>query len=322
MRRRHLLALASGAVLAPAARAQAMPVVGYLGSAARDGRPDIVAAFHDGLKEAGFVAGRNLALDYRSVEGRYERLPALAAEFVALRVAVIVAPHVQAALAARATTRTVPIAFHSGVDPVATGLVDSLARPGGNATGVYSYTSGLVAKRVELLRELVPGVRSLAFLVNPAFAAAPFQARDMQAAAGATGLSLRIVEARSADEIDGVFAALAAERPDALLVGPDSLFTSRRDQIVALAARHRLPAVYDFPDYPAAGGLISYGPSRADIGRLLGVYAGRIVAGARPADLPVQQPTRFDLVINLKTARALGLAVPAILLDRADEVIE
>jgi putative ABC transport system substrate-binding protein len=282
----------------------------------------MLAALHEGLKETGHVVGRNVTLDYRSVEGRYERMPALAAEFVALKVTVIAAPNIQAAAAARAATRTIPIAFHVGGDPVAAGLVESLARPGGNATGVYSYTSGLVPKRVELLRDLIPRVQSLAFLVNAGFLAAAEQTKEMKAATAATGLALRIVEARSVEDIDRAFADLAAQRPDALLVAPDALFTSQRDRITALAARNAIPTVYDFPDYPAAGGLISYGPSRRDFQRLLGVYIGKILAGAKPADLPVQQPTKFDLVINLKAARALGLAVPPALLDRADEVIE
>ena len=323
MRRRALVTTIVAVAAGGTARAQpAVPVVGYLGSAARGSRPDILSALHDGLKEAGYVVGRNVVLEYRSMEGRYERMPALALEFVSIKVAVIVAPNIQAAVAARAATKTVPIAFHSGVDPVALGLVASLARPGGNATGVYCYTSGLVAKRVELLRDLIPGARSLAFLVNPDFAAAPYQTRDVKEAVRATGLALHIVEARTPDEIDRAFASLADRRPDALLVGPDSLFTMRRDQIVTLAARHMIPAIYDFPDYPAAGGLISYGPNRKDSQRLLGLYVGRILAGAKPADLPVQQPTKFELVINLKTARALGLSVPTALLDRADEVIE
>jgi putative ABC transport system substrate-binding protein len=256
------------------------------------------------------------------VEGGYERLPALAAEVAGLRVAVIAAPNIQAALAAKAATRTIPIAFHVGADPVAAGLVDNLARPGGNATGVFSYTSGLVAKRVELLRDLIPGTRSLAFLVNPGFFASVEQTRDMKAAISASGLSLRIVEARSVEEIDRAFADLAAQRPDALLVAPDALFTSQRDLIVGLAARHAIAAIYDFPDYPMAGGLISYGPTRRDIQRQLGTYVGRILAGAKPADLPVRQPTHFELVVNLKAARALGITVPPTLLDRADEVIE
>jgi putative ABC transport system substrate-binding protein len=245
----------------------------------------------------------------------------LAAELVALKVAVIAALGSIAAQAALQATQTIPIVFLSG-DPVALGLVTSFNRPGGNATGISVLAPELVAKRLELLRELIPGARSVAFLGNPGNPTAASQLRDVQAAARITGHSLQIFEARTGSEIEQAFARLAEQRPDALLVSADPLFTAQRDQIVALAQRHNLPALYDFPEYAAAGGLISYGPSLKDLWRQLGVYTGRIIAGAKPADMPVQQPTQFELVINLTAAKALGLTIPPAILARADELIE
>lgn len=332
MRRRDLVAgvgatAAAGVatILATrSARAQraAVPVVAFIGSSPAQARPDLIQSFHEGLQEGNYVVGRNVVIDYRSVEGHYERMPALAAEFVALKVSAIVAPNAQSALAAKGATQTVPIVFHSGVDPVALGIVKSLARPGGNATGIFSYTSGLVAKRVEIVRDLVPGTRTLALMVNPAFVGAPFQVAEVKQAVAIMGLALRIVEARSKGEIENAFSTIAAERPDALMVAPDVLFTIERDLIVALAARHAVVTMYDFPDYPLVGGLISYGPRRDDLQRLLGRYLAKVLGGALPSDLPVQQASRFEFVINARAARALGLAVPPTLLARADQVIE
>ena len=248
-------------------------------------------------------------------------LPILAAELVALDVAVIAAMGATPAQAALQATRTIPIVFQTG-DPEALGLVTSLSRPGGNATGISILAPELVAKRLELLRELIPHAKSVAFLINPGNPTAASQLSDLQAAARTTRHNVQTLEARDRDGLDVAFTRLAEQRPDALLVATDPLFAVQRDQIAALAARHKLPAVYDFPYYAAAGGLLTYGPNALDSIRLVGVYAGRILAGTKPADLPVQQPTKFELVINLRTARALGLDIPPALLARADEVIE
>jgi putative ABC transport system substrate-binding protein len=295
-------------------------VVGYIATAT--GQTALDAPVYEGLRDEGYEEGRTVRVQLRSVEGHYERMPELARDFVAQRVAVIAAPNAQAALAAKAASQTIPIAFHTGVDPVALGLVKSLARPEGNASGVFSFTSGLVAKRVELVRDLVPRARSLAFLVNPAFVGSRFQVAELKQAVNALDFDLRVVEATSAAEIDKVFELLAAHRPDALMVAPDTLFTTERDRLVGHAARAAIPAVYDFPDYPAAGGLISYGPSLGSIQRLLGRYVGKMLKGVAPSNLPVQQSERFELVINMKTARALGLPIPNIVRQRADQVID
>jgi putative ABC transport system substrate-binding protein len=296
-------------------------VIGFLGTTGQEDSA-LVIAFREGLGEAGYTEGRNVAVLFRWSDGQYERLPALAAELVALRVAVIVAAGGPAAVAATRATRTIPIAFHTGGDPVETDLVASLRRPGGNATGVTMLSSMLAPKRLELLRELVPHARSVAYLADPRAPAARFQLADVQAAARTIGLDLQVLEARTMPEIEQAFVRLAATRPHALLVGAAPLFSGHRADIAALANRHAIPAVYEFPEFVAAGGLISYGADLRSTYRLLGGYVGRILGGARPADMPVQQATKFELAINLKAAKALGLVVPPTILARADEVIE
>ena len=326
MRRRDFLAMAGTAALAPSlpARAQpAMPVVGYLSASSLEMSAPTLALFRDGLKESGYTEGRNVTIAFSWADGQYERLPALAAELVALKVTVIVAIGTPAVRAAMQAMREIPIVFQSGVDVVQRGLVASLSRPGGNATGITFNVVELTPKRLELLRELVPGARSVAYLRNPGVPLdLDSQLSDIQAAARAMGLALRIVEARSAGDIELAFARLAQQRPDGLIVASDWLFLVQSAQIAALAARQGIPAVSDFPVFVTAGGLASYGPNTKALMRTLGVYTAKVLAGARPADLPVQQPTEFELAVNLKTADALGLTVPAALLARADEVIE
>jgi putative ABC transport system substrate-binding protein len=320
VKRREFIWLLGGAAAWPvAARAQqAIPVVGFLDSSSADEYAPFLAAFHAGLGEAGFVEGHNVAVEY----GHYDRLPALASELVRRPVAVLVATGITAARAARGATSTIPIIFNTGGDPVKFGLVAHLNRPGGNVTGVASLGKVLVAKRFELLRELVPNAETIAFLVNPNNAVADLDTSDAQSAAAALGQKLIIVKARDESDIDAAFATIARERGGGLLQQLDPFLQSRRDQLVALAARYQLPAVYERRDFAVAGGLVSYGTSLRDALQLVGSYAGRALKGERPADLPVQQPVKFELVINLKTARALGLDVPIMLLARADEVIE
>ena len=325
MKRRTFITLLGGASVAwpLAARAQqAMPVIGFLDSSSADEYAPFLAAFRAGLGEAGFVEGHNVAVEYRWAEGHYDRLPALALELVRHPVAVLVATGITAARAARAETSTIPIVFNTGGDPVRFGLVASLNRPGGNVTGVASLGKVLVAKRFELLRELVPKADTIAFLVNPNNAVADLDSNDAQSAAAALGQQLIIVKAGDESDIDAAFATIARERGGGLLQQLDPFLQSRRDQLVALASRYRLPAVYERRDFAVAGGLASYGTSLRDALRLVGSYAGRALKGERPADLPVQQPVKFELVINLKTAKALGLTVPTIMQMTADEVIE
>ena len=281
-------------------------------------------ADRQGLKEAGFVDGENLAIEYRWAEGQFDRLPALAAELVRRRVSLIAATGGwSSALAAKAATTTIPIVFNVGEDPVRLGLVASLARPGGNLTGINFLNNELAAKRLELLRELVPGAAHVAVLVNPANATTAETAlRDAQVAARAMGLQIQVLNASTSGEINAAFAGLARERPDALFVAGDGFFLSRRVQMVNLASRHAVPATYADRPFAEAGGLMSYGSNAEDAFRQAGVYAGRILKGAKPADLPVVQPSKFELVINAETARMLGLNVPATLLASADEVIE
>src|SRR5262245_39566344 len=330
MRRREFITLLGGAAVAwpLAARAQqrsAMPVVGFLSAFSPDGFTERLSAFRQGLKETGYVEGENVAIEYRWAEGQMERLPAMAAELVRRPVAVIAAPgNTSVVLAAKTATTTIPIVFAVGEDPVRLGIVASLARPGGNLTGINFFVAELGAKRMELLRELVPGAVRVAVLVNPAtdVANAESVVRDVDAAARAKGAQIQVFNASTSREIDAAFAALVRERLDALFVSGDGFFNSRRVQLVHLATRHAVPTTYAARDYPAVGGLMSYGTSITDTYRQTGVYAGRILKGAKPADLPVTQATKFELVINHQTARTLGLAVPASLLSLADEVIE
>jgi putative ABC transport system substrate-binding protein len=327
MNRRELMALLGGTAAAwpLAARAQqrAMPVIGFLSGTSPGPYASYVAAFHQGLSDAGYVEGQNIAIEYRWAEGHYDRLPALAADLVGRKVDVIAASGgTPAARAAKSATSTIPIVFTSGTDPVAAGLVTSLARPGGNLTGVSFLVVELNPKRLELLTELVPQARVIALLVNPTNTNAERTIRNMEEAARAKGVQLAILKVGSESEIDVAFASLVQLQAGALVVGADAFFNSRREQLVALASRHAVPAIYEGRESAASGGLISYGTSISSVYRQLGIYAGKILAGAKPADLPVQQPTKFELVINLKTAQALGLTVPQALLMRADEVIE
>jgi putative tryptophan/tyrosine transport system substrate-binding protein len=327
MRRREFIkGIAGSAVPWPlAARGQqpAMPVIGFLSPSTPDDlHEDRVDAFRKGLSDAGFIEGQNVTIEYRWAENRNDRLPALAADLVRLKVAVIATPlSTPAALAAKAATTKIPIAFYVGSDPVALGLVASLARPGGNLTGLTSLSTEVSAKRLELLHEVVPQANIVALLTNPTSPLAETEAEDGRAAAGRLGLELRVLHASTERDFDEVFANLVQLHAGALSIGPDSLFTNRQKDLAALSVRHAIPAIYQFRTFAAAGGLMSYGASLSDY-RELGVYTGRILKGAKPADLPVQQSTKVDLTINLKTAKALSLTVPLTLLGRADEVIE
>jgi ABC-type uncharacterized transport system substrate-binding protein len=325
MRRREVIgvfgAVAAGWPLVARAQQKAMPVIGYLssGSAAASG-PNV--GFFQGLSEIGYVEGQNLAIEYRWADGHYDRLPALAAGLVGRKVEVIATLGMPSALAAKSATSTIPIIFNVGTDPVADGLVSSLARPGANLTGITIISTELMPKRLELLSELLPQAGVIALLVHPDNASAEPQSRNLQEAANTKGVALHTLKAGTEGEIDAAFATLVKLRADALVVGTDVFFFSRREQLVALAARHAVPTIYEGRAFAADGGLISYGPSLTATNRQLGIYAGMILKGAKPADLPVGQPAKFELAINLNTAKALGLTVPQSLLQRADEVIE
>ena len=329
LRRRQFLTLLGGAGAAwpLVARGQqaAMPVIGFLNPTSPDTNADRLRAFRQGLKETGFVEGENVAIEYRWAEGQYDRLPTLAAELVRRQLALIVATGgTVTPLAAKAATATIPILFIVPEDPVKLGLVASLARPDGNMTGINIFNLELTAKRLELLRQLVPGADLVAVLVNPANATATSETtlRDVEAAARTLGLQIQVRNASTSLEINAAFAGFGRERPDALFVGGDPFFNSRRVQFATLTAHYSIPTAYTSRDYAEAGGLMSYGASFTDSFRQAGAYAGRILKGAKPADLPVVQPSKFELVINAQTARMLGLAVPPTLLALADEVIE
>jgi len=325
MRRRSFITLLSGAAAAwpLAARGQqpAMPVIGHLHSGSPNRWAPFVAAFRDGLKEAGYVEGQNVAIEFRWAEDHDDRLPALAADLVRRPVAVIVG-NTPGALAAKAATTTIPIVFSSGTDPVKLGLVTSLSRPASNVTGVSFFANDLEAKRLGLLHELVPQATVIAAFVNPNFPDAADRLTELQEAARTLGKQMQVLNVGTGSEIDAAFAAVAQQRPDALIVTADPFLTARRYQIVALAARYALPTIYAARESVVAGGLMSYSTSLVDAYHQKGIYTGRILKGAKPGDLPVVQPTRLELVINLGTAKALGLEVPPMLLARADEVIE
>ena len=326
MRRRQFITLLGGAAAAAwplAARAQqsSMSVIGYLGTGSAQSDAFRVTGFRQGLKEAGYVEGQNLRIEYRWAEDHHDRLPAMAADLVRHQVAVIVATSASASLAAKAATTTLPIVFETAADPVKLGLVGSLSRPGGNLTGVTQLGEEEAPKRLELLHELLPAARVIALLVNPVDPLAQDQVRVSLAAAKTLGLELHVLNA-SIEDFDAAFAKLTELRAAGLTIGGAALFTSHIEQLAALTVRHRIPAVYQRREFAAAGGLMSYGTNIADTHRLVGIYAGRVLKGEKPADLPVQQATKVELYINLKTAKALGITVPISLLGRADEVIE
>jgi putative ABC transport system substrate-binding protein len=324
-RRELLLLLGAAMTAARALRAQQkpMPVIGFLSLGSPDPSAPGVAAFRQGLSDGGYIEGKNVAIEYRWAEGHADRLPALAADLVGDKVDLIAtvggAP---AALAAKSASSTTPIVFFTGNDPVATGLVDSFSRPGGNLTGLAIMATELMPKRLELLSELVPQAGVIALMVNPTISANEGVIKDMQEAARTKRVQLPILGASTEAEIESAFATLTHLRAVGLVVGADAFFTDRREQLVALASRYAVPAIYSVRQFASIGGLISYGPSLTAYSRQLGIYAGKILNGAKPADLPVQQPTTFELVVNLKTAAALGLTVPPAILARADEVIE
>jgi putative tryptophan/tyrosine transport system substrate-binding protein len=327
MKRREFISLLGGTAvtwpLAAHAQQPAMPVIGFLDTRSPDGMTDRLRAFREGLKDSGYVERENVAIEYRWAENQLDRLPELAAELVRRQVAVIATPTTYPALAAKAATTTIPIVFLATQDPVRLGLVASLARPGGNLTGINLFSGELTAKRLEFLREMVPGAARIAVLVDPAnVLTTETTLRDVQSAAGSMGLQIQVLNASTIREINAAFATLVRERPDAVFVGLDVFLNSRRAQLVNLASRHAVPATFANRDFTEIGGLMSYGANIADAFRQVGVYAGRILKGAKPADLPVVQSNKFELVINAQTATMLGLTVPEKLLVAADEVIE
>jgi putative ABC transport system substrate-binding protein len=326
MRRRQFITLIGGAAAWPrAARAQqpAMPVIGVLNSSSPDADGDRMLAYRRGLRETGYVEGRNVTIEYRWADGQNDRLPSMAADLVRRGVNVIVTGGTPATLAAKAATTTIPIVFILSTDPVEAGLVASLNRPGGNLTGVTGLNVELAPKKLELLHELLPAATIMALLVNPTNAiAAKNESRAVQAAARTLGLQLHVLHASTERDFDSVFASLVQLRADALVIGSDLFFTSRSERLAALTVRHAVPSIYQFREFAAAGGLMSYGGSITEWGHQGGIHTGRILAGGKPADLPVQQVAKVELVINMKTAKALGLTFPITLLGRADEVIE
>ena len=328
MKRRQFISLLGGAVASPAlaplvARAQKTPaVIGTIASGLAEPYAPLIAAFRDGLGQSGFVDGQNVRIESRWADGHFDRLPALAADLVQHRAAVIFGLGIGSALAAKAAAPDTPLLFLAGDDPVKFGLVKSLNRPGGQATGVAWLTSTLLAKRLQLARELIPGADLIDVLVNPKSPEVEPQVKDAESAARAAKQRIKMVNASSESEIEAAFASIAQQRAGALVVSNDAFFSSQRNQIVALAARHRVPTIYDRREYVAAGGLISYGTHYPVAYRELGVYAAKILKGAKPADMPVEQPTKFELVINLKAAKSLGITIPPTMLALSDEVIE
>ena len=325
MQRRAFITLVGGGVaawpLVTRAQQPAMPVIGFLNGASPDAYAPMVAAFRQGLKEAGYVEGQNVAIEFRWARGQYDQLPEMVADLVRRQVSVIAA-NTPANLVAKAATSTIPIVFTTGTDPVQVGLVASLNRPGGNVTGVTQLTEEVAPKRVELAHELIPTATVIGFLVNPRNPNAESLTRTSRAAAATLGLQLDVLHASTEAEVDDAFAAVLQKRAGALVIGADVFFNSHVERLAALAIRHLVPSVYQNREFAAAGGLISYGGSLIDSYRLAGVYTGRILKGAKPAEMPVQQSTKVELIINLKTAKALGLTVPLSLLGRADELIE
>ena len=327
LNRREFIALVGGAAAWPLvahAQQSAMPVIGFLGTISPDRWASRLHAFRQGLSETGYVEGRNVGIEYRWAEGQNDRLPALAADLVRRQVRVIATPEsTPAAFAAKAATTTIPIVFSVGVDPVAVGLVASLNRPGGNLTGVTNLNAEILPKRLELMHELVPTATTIALLVNPSNPlVAETESRDAQTAARTLGLQLHVLHASTDRDFDTVFASLAQMRAVALVINTDVFFNSRSEQLAALALRHTVPAIFQYREFVASGGLMSYGTGTTDVFRQVGIYTSRLLRGESPADLPVQQVTKIELIINLKTARTLGLTVPLSLLGRADEVIE
>jgi putative tryptophan/tyrosine transport system substrate-binding protein len=325
MRRRELMLLVAGAMTAAhrlRAQQKALPVIGFLANGAPGPNAPFAAAFRRGLSETGYIEGQNVAIEYRWSEGHYDRMPALAVDLVDRKVDVIAAAGTSGIEAAKRATSTIPIVFFGGGDLVAAGLVTSLARPAGNLTGISIMSTELNPKRFGLLSDLVPQARVIALLVNPNNTTAERTIRDVQGEARAKGVQLHILKAGTEDEIDAAFTTLVGIHASALVAGSDPFFATRRDQLLALAARHAVPTIWDWREFVVAGGLISYGINLTATSRQFGIYVGRILKGAKPADLPIQQPTRFELVINLKTAKVLNLTVPPWILARADEVIE
>ena len=326
MRRREVITLLGGAAAAwpfmASAQQPAMPVIGVLTTRALGDDPHLLAAFRQGLRETGYAERENVAIEYRFAENQYERLPAMAADLVQRQVNVIAAFGANAAFAAKAATSTIPVVFLTGGDPIRLGLVAHLNRPGGNLTGVTQLSMEAGPKRLELVHEMVPSAKIVALLVNPTNPISETVSRDTEAAARTLGLQLHVLPSSTESDLTAAFTTLPQLRAGALVIGPDAFFNNRSERIAALTLRHAMPAIYQYREFAAAGGLMSYGGSLTDVHRLVGAYTGRIVKGEKPADLPVQQGTKVELIINLKTAKALGLDVPLSLLGRADEVIE